>query len=371
MINNDIITLDDNLKEIVDKVGNKVRISVSEAEYLYNNAPLFLLSDLAQSCKREKSGNNIFYNKNFHIEPTNICQYNCKFCSYRKRENENDSWNMSLDDIQDYVNSHLHSQITEVHLVGGVNPNHDLQHYCNVIKLIRSMVSDKVKIKAFSAIEHIYVIEKAGLTYKEGIEKLKACGMDTITGGGAEIFDNDVRSKICNDKASTEKWLEFHKAAHQAGIKTNATILYGHIESVTQRISHMERLRILQDETKGFTTFIPLKYRSKNNSMSYLGECSIIDDMKTIAIARIFLDNFAHIKAYSPMYGKSTTQQALLFGADDIDGTVKSSTKIYSMAGVNEKGMDEQDMIELINEVGYKAVERDTFYNEVETLAKL
>lgn len=270
---------------------------------------------------------------------------------------------MSMEEITDYVAKRMTPTITEVHLVGGVNSSHTLEHYCNVIAHIRGLVGERVQIKAFSAVEHIAMIDKAGLSYREGIERLVAAGMDTITGGGAEIFDEEIRAQICPDKASSVEWLRFHETAHNLGIKTNATMLYGHIESVYHRFEHMERLRALQDETGGFTTFIPLKFRSKNNDMSYAGETSLIDDMKTLSLSRIFLDNFSHLKAYSPMYGKERTQQAILFGADDIDGTVKDSTKIYSMAGVESHGMDEEDMIKLIEETGFKATERDTFYN--------
>lgn len=352
-------------KRIYDKVRRGERIDLSEALHLYQNTPLFLLASMALDVKRVKSGDAVYYNKNFHIEPTNICCFKCKFCSYRKNEGEEGGWNMSFEEIETFIHSHLTPETTEVHLVGGVNAQHTLERYCEVIALVRRMVGKEVKIKAFSAIEHIYVIEKAGLSFEEGIKQLMESGMDTITGGGAEIFDDSIRSQICPEKASTEKWLDFHAVAHRLGIKTNATMLYGHLESIEHRLDHMLRLRQLQDETGGFTTFIPLKFRSQNNSMSYLGETAIVDDMRTIALSRIFLDNFPHIKAYSPMYGKARTQQAILFGADDIDGTVKSSTKIYSMAGVSERGMEESEMIELIKETGFRAVERDTFYNEL------
>lgn len=358
------MTLNDN--SILYKVEQGERIDTSEAIHLYRFTPLFLLAKMATIAKKKKSGNDIFYNKNFHIEPTNICCFRCKFCSYRKDEGQEGGWNMSFEDIENEVRRNLTAETTEVHLVGGVNAAHSLERYCEVISLVRRLVGERVKIKAFSAIEHIYVFDKAGISFEEGLKRLIASGMDTITGGGAEIFASEVRSEICADKASADRWLEFHATAHRMGIKSNATMLYGHIESLEQRIDHMRRLRDLQDITGGFTTFIPLKYRSKNNSMSYLGECSVIDDMRTIAVSRIFLDNFDHVKAYSPMYGKNTTQLAILFGADDIDGTVKSSTKIYSMAGVTEVGMDEEDMISLITKTGYKAVERDTFYNKVE-----
>lgn len=353
-------------KRIDDKIKNGLRINAAEALYLYNHTPLFLLASMAQGVKQKKSGDAIFYNRNFHVEPTNICRFNCKFCSYRKNEGEEGGWDMSLEEIEHYVKEHLTPQTTEVHLVGGVNNHHTLERYCEVIALVRRLVGKEVTIKAFSAIEHIYVIEKAGLTFEQGLRLLIDSGLDTITGGGGEIFDEQVRQQICPDKASSDTWLKFHETAHRMGIKSNATMLYGHLETIEHRIDHMLRLRDLQDITGGFTTFIPLKFRSQNNSMSYLGESPITDDMRMIALSRIFLDNFDHIKAYSPMYGRARTQQAILFGADDIDGTVKSSTKIYSMAGMSENGMEEEEMISLIKETGYQAVERDTFYRKIE-----
>ncbi len=338
------------------------RITTEEAVWAYDNMPLYELSQLAIAVKKSKSGDDIFYNKNFHIEPTNICLYNCKFCSYRKREGENGARNMSIDDIINYTKQHLKPTTTEIHLVGGVNPSHSLEHYINVIKAVKSVTGEGVAIKAFSAVEHIYIIDKAGLTFEEGISALIDAGMDTFTGGGAEIFDEGVRGEICPDKASSERWLMFHEAAHRLGITSNATMLYGHIENISHRVDHLNRLRELQDRTGGFTTFIPLKYRSKNNSMGSNGETSIIDDMKTLAISRIFLDNFDHIKAYPPMFGSERTEQAMLFGADDIDGTVNDTTDIYSTAGVAPTGMSESDMQQMIRRAGFTPVERDTFY---------
>lgn len=272
---------------------------------------------------------------------------------------------MTLSEVEEKVKQRLSPAITEVHLVGGVHPDHTLEHYIDIIRTVRHVVGEKVAIKAFSAVEHIYVIEKAGLSYAEGLKKLCKAGMDTITGGGAEIFAPHIRKRICPDKARAEQWLRFHKTAHEMGIKTTATMLYGHIETLDDVLNHLEELRNLQDTTKGFVTFIPLKYRMRNNNLSHVGECSVVYDMKIIALSRIFLDNIDHIKAYSPMYGAALTQNAILFGADDIDGTVKDTTKIYSMAGVQEKGMTEEQMIKLIEDTGYKACERDTFYNWV------
>ncbi len=359
------LSLDKQLTEISILLDKGERISAQQAIVLYDKAPLFWLMDKALNIKKRISSDKVFYNHNFHIEPTNICKFNCKFCSYRKREGEFEAWDMSMDEISKYIDKYYNNEVTEVHLVGGVNPNHDFNHYKNIISLVRSKLPQNVSIKAYSAVEHIEMIKKAGLSFEQGIQELIEVGMDSVTGGGAEIFDEALRSEICPDKASSKEWLDFHQAAHIAGVKTNSTMLYGHIETPAQRIDHLIRLRDLQDKTQGFLSFIPLKYRCKNNPMGACGECSIVEDLRTLAISRIVLDNFPHIKAYWPMYGKNTTQLALLCGADDVDGTLQDTTKIYSMAGVDENSLSQSELVSMINEIGFVAVERDTFYNEV------
>lgn len=353
------------LEEIVLKVTKRERISSEEAITLYNEAPLMLLSELALIYKRHYSDNKVYYNNNFHIEPTNICVYRCKFCSFREGASSKKAWNMSISEVVEYAKAHYRENMTEVHLVGGVHPDATIGYYGEIIKALRSLMPE-ISIKAFSAVEHIYVYEKAGVSYSEGVRYLKECGMDSITGGGAEIFDSEIRSQICGDKATATQWIELHRAAHNLGIKTASTMLYGHIEGIEHRIDHLSRLRELQDETGGFTTFIPLKYRSKDNDMSYLGESTLMTDLKTIAISRIFLDNVPHIKAYPPSLGVDNTLHALNFGADDIDGTVNDTTKIYSMAGVNNRVLTEESLKEIAIKAGFRAVERDTFYREIE-----
>ena len=361
----DILGLDPSLKNIVSNLRGGKRLTPGEAETLFGQAPLFLLSLLATEAKRNKSGAAVFYNKNFHIEPTNVCRYNCRFCSYRQPADSPKAWSLSVEAIREEVRRHYREGMTEVHLVGGVHPRYDLEFYRQMIAAVRELVPAEVSVKAFSAVEHIAVIEQAGLSYREGLELLRQSGMDTITGGGAEIFDPQVRMQIAPDKPDADQWLALHEAAHGLGMQTNATMLYGHVESVAQRIGHLERLRQLQERTGGFTAFIPLKYRSRNNALSHLGETSVIDDLKTLAIARLYLDNFPHIKAYWPMYGKKTTQLALLYGADDIDGTVADTTKIYSMAGMDDLTLDETELRRIVTEAGFVPVERDTFYREV------
>lgn len=353
------------IDQIKDKIRRSERITVEEAITLYKEAELFELSELALSIKREKSGDAVFYNKNFHIEPTNICRFHCRFCSYRKNANDKGAREMSLEEIARYIEEHYYKGVTEVHLVGGVHPNHNLKHYCDIIRVVRTNTPKEVAIKAFSAIEHIAVIEQEGLSYKEGLRLMQEAGMDTLTGGGAEILDDTLRKEICPDKPMSKKWLDLHQAAHELDMKTGATMLYGHRESLEQRIRHLESIRNLQDITGGFTSFIPLKFRSKNNDMSEYGECSIIEDLRTLVISRIFLDNISHIKAYTPMYGMLISQMALLFGADDLDGTVMETTEIYSAAGVANCINTEDSLKNMVAEIGFTAVERDTFYNKI------
>lgn len=329
--------------------------------------PLTTLSGLATERKRKASGDKVFYIKNFHIEPTNICRYHCKFCSYRKNHGQAEAWDTPLEEIAQIAASYQGRGIQEVHIVGGVNPHHTIEYFCKVISTIKKELP-AAAIKAYSAIEHIYMAQKAGLSFKDALSMLRDSGMATITGGGAEIFAPHIREQICADKPDGDSYLALHRAAHELGIDTNATMLYGHIETIADRIDHMQRLRDLQDETGGFNAFIPLKYRSKANGMSHLGEVSVVEDMRTLAIARLFLDNIPHIKAYHPMYGVKTTEMALLYGADDIDGTVEDTTKIYSMAGVKSDIMTEERLIETIENVGFIPTLRDTFYNDITTL---
>lgn len=350
--------------DIISKVEAGGRLTFSEALELWKEAPLWQLSQLALRIKREKSGDKVYYNRNFHLEPTNVCQFECKFCSYRRGEGEEGSWDYTMDEVLDIVRQRKDSGATEIHIVGGVHPTHDLYYYTEMIRRIKQIMPQAV-VKAFTAVELNYMISKAALATVEGLQLLKDAGMESIPGGGAEIFAPEIRSKICPQKGSAEQWLDLHRAAHSIGIDSNATMLYGHIESVEHRIDHLMRLRELQDETGGINAFIPLKYRSANNSLSYLGETSVTDDLRTLAMSRLILDNIEHIKAYWVMYGKTTTELALAFGADDIDGTIDDSTKIYSMAGADDTRptMSIEDIVRICSNAGFVAVERDTHYN--------
>ena len=274
---------------------------------------------------------------------------------------------MSMEDVERMVQGYVGSGVTEVHIVGGVHPEHDLYYYADMIRRVKAILPE-VSVKAFTAIELAWMINRSGLSIRDGLQLLIDAGMDAIPGGGAEIFDEQIRKQICPDKGSTAEWLAIHREAHLLGLKTNATMLYGHIESLEHRIDHLLRLRALQDATQGFNAFIPLKYRNFGNSLSAIGEVSIVDDLRTLAMSRLILDNLPHIKAYWVMYGKQTTELALSFGADDIDGTIDDTTKIYSMAGAEEQRprMSVADMRAMVSRVGFRAVERDTLYNEID-----
>lgn len=353
-------------EDIAAQVAKGARLDEEQALVLWREAPLWRLAELAVARKREVSGDKVFYNKNFHVEPTNVCVFNCKFCSFRRPKGSPEAWDMSMEQVEELVHSFEGSGVTEVHIVGGVHPEHDIYYYCDMIRKVKSILPS-VAVKAFTAIELSYMIRKASLSVEEGLKLLIDAGMDAIPGGGAEIFDEKIRAEICPDKGSTAEWFEVHEAAHKLGIKTNATILYGHIEGLEHRVDHLMRLRRLQDKTGGFNAFIPLKYRNFGNSMSAIGEVPIVDDLRTLAMSRLILDNVPHIKAYWVMYGKQTTEMALAFGADDIDGTIDDSTKIYSMAGADDSRprMSVEQMREMVARAGFRAVERDTLYNEI------
>lgn len=353
-------------EEIAASVSAGERLTAEDALTLWQDAPLWRLGELAVAKKREISGDKVFYNRNFHLEPTNVCLFNCKFCSFRRPRGSEDAWEWTMDEMEEQVRRYIGSGVTEVHIVGGVHPDHNLDYYCELIRRVKTILPD-VAVKAYTAIELSYMIRKAGLSTREGLQRLIDAGMDAIPGGGAEIFDEEVRSKICPDKGSTAEWFDVHRTAHQLGIKTNATMLYGHIEQIEHRIDHLMRLRELQDATGGINAFIPLKYRNLNNSMSEIGEVPITDDLRTLAMSRLILDNVPHIKAYWVMYGKQTTEMALAFGADDVDGTIDDSTKIYSMAGAEDQRpkMSVEDMHRMVARAGFRAVERDTHYNEI------
>ncbi|MCP4123658.1 MAG: aminofutalosine synthase MqnE [Bacteroidetes bacterium] len=355
------------LKSIADKVLADERISFDDGVRLFEEAEIGFTGALANYIRSKRHGDITYFNRNFHIEPTNICVFDCKFCSYsRLLKHRMEGWEYSAEDMLNIIKGYEGKPITEVHIVGGVHPKMGLHFFGDLIKEIRKIRPD-IHVKAFTAVELEYMCRKAKMSYREGLEYLKECGQHSLPGGGAEIFDEAIREQICADKCSTEQWLEIHKTAHELGMPSNATILYGHVESYAHRVDHMERLRALQDKTGGFNTIIPLKFRNGENQMSHIKEVSVLEDLKMYAVARIYMDNFPHLKAYWPMIGRTTAQLTLNYGVNDIDGTIDDSTKIYSMAGAEEQtpALSTRELVHLIKDARRTPIERDTVYNHL------
>jgi aminodeoxyfutalosine synthase len=354
-------------KSIAHKVLNATRISDDDALFLYEHGDLPFLSLLANAVRMRKQGKKTFFNRNFHIEPTNVCVYSCTFCSYSEKiKKRSDGWELTLGQIMHQVKAYDGKPVTEVHIVGGVMPQYDHAFYKELFGAIRAHRPD-LHIKALTPVEYHYVFKKAKISYEQGLQEMIDAGLDSMPGGGAEIFHAEIRDQIAGGKCSGDEWLEMHETFHKLGKRSNATMLYGHIEEYWHRVDHMRQLRALQDRTGGFQTFIPLKFRNQNNQLSHLKEVSVIEDLKNYAIGRIYLDNFDHVKAYWPMIGQRTTQVALSFGVDDIDGTIDDTTKIYSKAGAEDQNpaMSTQELILLIRRAGFDPIERDTLYNVV------
>ena len=358
---------DNNLSVIAEKVFDKQRITDEDALVLFEKGSLSFLGTLANYIREDLHGDKTYFNRNFHIEPTNVCVFACKFCSYsRLYAHRDEGWELSMEQMLDIVKSYDGKPITEVHIVGGVHPKMNLEFFCELLRNIKQH-RPELHIKGFTAVELDYMFRKAKVSIEDGLKKMHDAGLDSLPGGGAEIFHPEIRKEICHDKVDGTGWLYIHEVAHNLGMHTNATMLYGHIEKYSHRIDHMKRLRELQDKTNGFNTFIPLKFRNQNNDMSDVRESTIVEDMKMYAVARIYLDNFPHLKAYWPMLGRQNAQLTLSFGVNDIDGTIDDSTKIYSMAGSEEQkpSMSTEELVTLIKQVKRTPVERDTLYNVV------
>jgi aminodeoxyfutalosine synthase len=352
------------LKQIAYKVIAGERILPEEGILLYEEGELGFLAMLAEQVRVHLNSNNVFFIRNFHIEPTNICVNKCRFCSYSHHFSPK-KWDLTVEEMLETVRNQ-DENVREVHITGAVHPEKDIYYYEGLLRKIRSLRPD-LHIKALSAVELEYIIKKARISYEQGLKFLRAAGLDSIPGGGAEIFDEKIRQEICPTKVSSENWLKIHETAHRMGITSNATMLYGHIENYGHRIKHMTLLRDSQDRYGGFNAFIPLKFRNVNNELSGLHEVTVIEDMKNYAVARIFLDNIPHLKGYWPMIGKSFAQLSLSFGVDDMDGTINDTTHIYSLAGASEQNprMTVSEMKALILEAKRNPVERDSLYKAI------
>jgi aminodeoxyfutalosine synthase len=360
-------TQDNRLQEIGYKVIKNERLSFDEGVYLFEHAALPYVGALANWKRESLHGNKTYFNKNFHIEPTNVCVFSCKFCSYSKLyAHKEEGWELTIDQMLDIVKSYDGKPVTEVHIVGGVHPKLTLTFFLELMRAIKAH-RPSLHIKAFTPVELEYMFRKANVTTKEGMRLAHEAGLDSLPGGGAEIFHPEIREQICADKATADQWLEIHQTAHEWDMHSNATLLYGHIEKYEHRIDHMERLRQLQDKTNGFNTFIPLKFRNEGNDMSHVPESTMANDLKMYAISRLYLDNFPHVKAYWPMLGRDIAQLTLSYGVNDIDGTIDDTTKIYSMAGSEEQTpvMTTEQLVGLIKQAKRQPIERGTLYDVI------
>ena len=359
---------DHQLQNIGNKIIQNERLSFDDGVYLFEKASLPYVGALANWKRESLHGDKTYFNKNFHIEPTNVCVFSCKFCSYSKLyAHKEEGWELTIDQMMDIVKSYDGKPVTEVHIVGGVHPKLTLEFFLELMRTIKAH-RPELHIKAFTPVELEYMFRKAKVSTEEGMKLAHEAGLDSLPGGGAEIFHPEIRTVICADKATADEWLHIHKTAHNLGMHSNATLLYGHIEKYEHRIDHMERLRQLQDETKGFNTFIPLKFRNKDNDMHDVPESTLANDLKMYAISRLYLDNFPHVKAYWPMLGRETAQLTLSYGVNDIDGTIDDTTKIYSMAGSEEQTpvMTTEQLVGLIKQAKRQPIERGTLYNVIQ-----
>lgn len=349
--------------EIEKKIIEGERLSSEEALFLFKSDDLHRIGELAEEVSKRKNQNKVYFIVNRHINPTNICVNRCRFCAFSRSKGEPDAYEMSIDEIVKNLKEAEQSigYLSEVHIVSGLHPDWTFEYYLDMIRQIKKEFPS-IGVKAFTAVEVDYFSRISGLSIEETLIRLKEAGVDIMPGGGAEIFNSEVRAKICPEKISAERWLEIIKTAHSLGIKTNATMLYGHVESYEDRVDHLLRLRSLQDQTGGFLAFIPLSYQPKNTQIK-VPFPSGIDDLKTIAISRLVLDNIPHIKAYWIMLGEKLAQLALVFGADCIEGTVIEERIAHAAGARSKKGNTIEELVYMIKETGKIPVERDSFYN--------
>jgi len=346
-------------QKIEEKIKAGERINFEEGVYLFEQKDLIWLGKLANRVKERLWGERVFFNVNYHINPTNYCKNRCRFCAFSASFGDPHGFELSLEEIEKIAENS--PEVYEFHIVGGLHPRWDFDYYLEILRRLKKLRPDTL-LQAYTAVEIDHLCQISGLGLDEVIRELKKAGLDAVPGGGAEIFHPEVRQKICPEKISGERWLEVHQALHQAGIPSNATMLYGHLEKYWHRIDHLEKLRKLQNQTQGFSAFVPLAFHPENTRIDHPYYTTGIDDLKTIAVSRIYLDNFPHIKAFWIMLGEKLAQVSLWFGADDLDGTVEQE-KITHMAGAKTpEALKKEELVDLIQEAGRVPVERDTWY---------
>lgn len=355
---------DSRLISIREKIESKDRLNFDDGCLLYRSPDLIGKARLADSVRRQKHGRKAFFVFNQHINYTNVCKNKCLFCAFSREKAEDGAFTLSIEEIREQLESRIEEPIREIHVVGGLNPLLPFEYYLNLIETIKS-IRPEATVKAFTAVEIDYFSEISGMSISETILRLKQAGLSMMPGGGAEVMNDRVRQQLFPRKIGREKWIEVVKTAHLNGLISNATMLYGHIETIEERVQHLIGLRELQDETGGFSAFIPLAFHSENTRLPHIPRTTAFDDLSNIIAARLMLDNFDHIKAYWVMIGEKLAQLALSFGADDLDGTIIEE-KITHMAGAaTAKGLTRDEMIHMIKAAGFEPIERDSFYNPI------
>ncbi len=353
------------LSDIVSKVEAGERLSREEGIRLFESEELYTLGYMADQVRRRKNGRVAYFVVNRHLNPTNVCYARCKLCAYGVTKKDPDAYTYDLEEALTKARAACaEDSITELHIVGGMNPALPFEYYTDLLSSLKQELP-QIHLKAFTAVEIAWMAKLTRMSIPKVIELLKEAGLDSLPGGGAEIFDPEVREIICDHKIDSTDWLDVHRAAHQAGLKSNATMLYGHVERIEHRVDHLLALRELQDETGGFQAFIPLAFHPENTALDHLPGPTGFDDLRTVAIARLLLDNFAHIKAYWIQIGLKLAQVSLHFGADDIDGTILEEKITHAAGATSSIGVPRNDLIGLIQQAGFIPVQRDTVYNEI------
>jgi len=350
---------------IAEKVLAGGRIDEAEALFLFEYHDLLALGELAQTMNERLNGRKVFFNVNRHINHTNICVNRCRFCAFFRTADQSGAYLMTLDEIRERAAEALSQGATEIHVVGGLHPDLPFEFYLEMLRTIKA-VSPALHVKAFTAVEIAYLAELASLTIPETLTRLIEAGLGSLPGGGAEIFAPEVRNQLCPEKISGEKWLAIMEQVHHAGLKSNATMLYGHLETAADRVDHMRQLRELQDRTGGFQVFIPLAFQPEHSQLKVGNGTTGVDDLRTLAVARIYLDNFANVKAYWVMLGEKIAQVALCFGVNDLDGTVVEERIGHEAGAETPQAMSRDDIVTMIKKAGRIPVERDTLYRELQ-----
>jgi aminodeoxyfutalosine synthase len=356
---------DPRLLPIRDKVDAGIRLNEQDGLTLYRTPDILGVGWLANQVRERLHGNKTYFNVNRHINPTDVCVAQCRLCAFGKRAKDPTAYTMSLEEVWERAGRGYAEAVTEFHIVGGLHPELTLDWYCEMLRGLKERYP-QVHLKAFTMVEIGYFVQRTKLSSREVLQKLKDAGMDSMPGGGAEIFNERVRRIICDHKLTGDQWIDTARTAHKLGLHSNCTMLYGHIETVEDRLDHLLRLRGLQDETKGFQTFIPLAFHPENTALEHIAKTTGFDDIREIAVSRLMLDNIPHIKAYWVMMTPKVAQIALRFGSDDLDGTVVEEHIYKDAGGSGGQNLRRGELLRLIREAGREPIERDTLYRPVE-----